>query len=99
MSEDREHAQAHIERAIGRAREGVSEHLDEIDRRLRTKIDVRRHAGNLAPQLMAGGVVVGFVIGFGFPSLMKRLIQIGVPVLLAMKIAKLQSDGEVVERA
>jgi hypothetical protein len=58
-------------------------------------MDFKRHASNYAPQMIVGGAVLGFIIGFGFPSLMKRLIQIGVPVALAMKIAQLQSDGEV----
>lgn len=92
---DRDHQKIHIERAIDRAREGVSERIDEIDRRLRGTIDLKRHASNYAPQLIIGAAAVGFIVGFGFPTLMKRAIQIGLPVLLAMKIAQMQSDGEV----
>jgi hypothetical protein len=90
-----DHVKDHIETAIDRARYGVSEHIDELDRRLRGSMDVRRHARNYAPQLIVGGAAVGFMVGFGFPTIVKRLLQFGLPILLAMKIAQMQSDGEV----
>lgn len=92
---DRDHVKDHIEIAIDRARDGVSEHIDELDRRLRGTMDVRQHARTYAPQLIVGGAVVGFMVGFGFPTIVKRLLQFGVPIAIAMKIAQMQSDGEV----
>lgn len=72
-----------IERSIERAREGVSEKIDELDRRLRTTLDVKSFASEHATQLAIGGAVVGFLAGFGFPKLLRRVVQIGVPVALA----------------
>jgi hypothetical protein len=91
---DSDHVKQHIEHAIDRARSGVSEHIDEIDRRLRSRMDVKEQASRFAPHLMVGGAALGFAVGFGFPTLVKRLIQFGVPIFLAMKIAQMQSDGE-----
>jgi hypothetical protein len=85
-----------IERAIDRARDGVSEHIDELDRRLRTSFDIKAVAIEHAPQLVAGGAVMGFLAGFGFPKPLRRAISIGIPLaLIAMKIRKSwASDGE-----
>ncbi len=69
-----------IERAIERAREGVSERIDEIDSHLRTQLDVTRVASEHAPQLIVGGAVVGFLAAFGMPKVLRRVIQIGVPL-------------------
>ena len=57
-----------VEHAIERARDGVSERIDELDRRLRTTLDFKSQAAEHAPQLVAGGAVVGFLVGFGFPK-------------------------------
>ena len=78
-----------IEREIERARDGVGTHIDELDRRLRTTLDVGSFAREHAPQIIAGGAVVGFLVGFGFPSPLRKLIGIGIPLALAaMKIKK-----------
>ena len=78
-----------VEHAIERARDGVSERIDELDRRLRTQLDVKTFASEHAPQLIAGGAVVGFLVGFGFPKPLRRLLQFGVPVaLIAYKVKK-----------
>ena len=82
-----------IEREINRARDGVSDHIDELDSRLRTQLDFKSMARNHAPQLVAGGAVVGFLVGFGFPKVMKRFIQIGVPLALIAYKAKQMHDG------
>jgi hypothetical protein len=75
-----------IEREIERARDGVSDRIDELDGRLRKQLDFESKAKEHAPQLIAGGAVVGFLMGFGFPKALKRVIQIGVPIaLIAMK--------------
>lgn len=92
MAQDRDHTKVHIEHAIGRAREGVSVRIDEIDRRLRGGMNVREKAGQYAPHLIAAGAVTGFLIGFGFPKVIKRLLQFGLPIAIAMKIAQMQSD-------
>jgi len=85
---------SNIEHEIERARDGVSHHIDELDRKLRTQLDVKSIASNHAEQLMAGGAVVGFLVGFGLPKILKRAIQIGVPLaLIAYKVKQSRSDG------
>jgi len=87
-----------IEREIERAREGVGTHIDELDRRLRTTLDVNAFAREHAPQIIAGGAVVGFLVGFGFPSPLRKLIGIGIPLALAaMKIRKSRNNGDAAE--
>ena len=71
----------------------MSDHIDELDSRLRTQLDFKSMARNHAPQLVAGGAVVGFLVGFGFPKVMKRFIQIGVPLALIAYKAKQMHDG------
>ncbi len=71
-----------IERAINQARDGVGQSIDELDRQLRKKLDVEAIASRHAPQLVTGGAVVGFLVGFGFPKLLKRALQVGVPLAL-----------------
>jgi hypothetical protein len=76
-----------IERAIVRARDGVGERIDELDRHLRENLDPKTLARTYAPQLIAGGAVLGVVIGFGLPKVFRRLITWGVPIgILAMTI-------------
>jgi hypothetical protein len=83
----------HIERAIERARDGVSERIDELDARLRTQLDVKTIAREHAPQLIAGGAVVGFLVGFGLPKILKRVIQVGIPLALVAYKLKQSRDG------
>ena len=71
-----------IERAIAKARDGVGQSIDELDRQLRKTLDVQAIASEHAPQLVVGGAVVGFLAGFGFPKLFKRALQVGVPLAL-----------------
>ena len=77
-----------IEAEIGRARDGVGEHIDELDRRLRKTFDVEAAAAAHAPQLMAGGAVVGFLAGFGFPKAVKLLLRLGIPLAVVTVAAK-----------
>ena len=77
-----------IEAEIGRARDGVGEHIDELDRRLRKTFDIESAASEHAPQLMAGGAVVGFLVGFGFPKAVKILLKVGVPIAAITFAAK-----------
>lgn len=83
-----------IERAIDRARDGVSERIDELDRRLRTSLDVKSITAKNAPQIIAGGAVIGFLAGFGFPKPLRRAVSIGIPLaLIAMKFRKSRVVG------
>src|SRR5688500_9544488 len=72
-----------IEREIARARDGVGESIDALDKRLRTTLDVKSHAKEHAPKSIAGGAVVGFLVGFGLPNILKKAMKIGVPIALA----------------
>ena len=83
-----------IEQEIERARDGVSDRIDELDSKLRKQLDVKSAASEHAPQLMAGGAVVGFLVGFGFPKPLQRLIQIGVPLALLAYKVKQSRDGK-----
>jgi hypothetical protein len=76
-----------IEQQIERARDGVGDRIDELDQRLRTTLDFKTLAREHAPQIIAGGAAIGFLIGFGFPKPLRRLIQVGIPVaLIAWKV-------------
>ena len=77
-----------IEQEIGRARDGVGDHIDELDRRLRKTFDIEAAASEHAPQLMAGGAVVGFLVGFGFPKAVKVLLRFGIPIAVITVAAK-----------
>ena len=91
---DVEHQKQHIETAINRARDGVSERIDELDRVLRDKLDVTSAASERAPQIIAGGAVIGFLVGFGFPKLIKTAIKISVPLAIAAFAIKKAKDGQ-----
>jgi hypothetical protein len=82
-----------LEHQIVTARDGVSERIDELDRRLRTTLDVKSAAAEHAPQIIAGGAALGFLVGFGFPKVLKRMIQIGVPLALVAYKVKKSRDG------
>jgi hypothetical protein len=84
-----------IERSIVAARDGVGHSIDELDRQLRRSLDVQSIAAEHVPQLVVGGAVIGFLAGFGFPKLLRRAIQIGVPVaLVAWKVReRLKDEG------
>jgi hypothetical protein len=77
-----------VERAIVAARDGIGQSIDELDRQLRQTLDVKSLAAEHAPQLVAGGAVVGFLVGFGMPKVFKRILQVGVPVALVAWKAK-----------
>ena len=78
-----------IEHEIDRARDGLSTRIDELDRRLRTSLDFKTAAANNAPQIIAGGAVLGFLAGFGFPKGLRRAVKIGLPLaLIAMQVKK-----------
>lgn len=84
-----------VERAIERARDGVSERIDELDRRLRTTLDVRTAVTQHAPQIVAGGAAVGFLVGFGFPVVFRKVLKIGIPIaLVSLAVMKARSSGD-----
>ncbi|HEX9163497.1 MAG TPA: hypothetical protein VF980_17455 [Thermoanaerobaculia bacterium] len=83
-----------IEHTIDRARDGVGERIDELDRRLRTQLDIKTFATEHAPQIIAGGAILGFLAGFGFPKALRRAIIIGAPLaFVAMKLKKAHANG------
>ena len=85
-----------LDQTIVGARDRVGDRIDELDRRLRKQLDFKAIASEHAPQLVAGGAVVGLLVGFGFPKLFKRVIQIGLPVAViayGVKKAKANHDG------
>jgi hypothetical protein len=79
---DTEHQKVHIERAIERARDGVSERIDELDQKLRSSFDLASVASQHAPKIVGAGAAVGFLVGFGFPSVFRRVLKVGLPIAL-----------------
>jgi hypothetical protein len=87
----------YIERAIVRARDGVGDRIDELDRALRTNLDPKTIARTYAPHLIAGGAVVGLVVGFGLPKVFRKIVTWGVPLgILAMTIKNARERDELV---
>ena len=77
----------HIQRAIARARDGVGDRIDELDRHVRTNLDPKSLARSYAPQIIAGGAVLGIIVGFGLPKVFRKLVAWGVPIgVIAMTI-------------
>lgn len=83
-----EHVRDHIEIAIEQARDRVSDRIDQLDERLRDQLDFRKVASEHAPQIIATGAVLGFLIGWGVPKVILRSIQIGVPLALAIRVVQ-----------
>lgn len=88
MTTNPDHVKEHIELAIERARGNVGERIDELDRRLRERLDISQMASEHAPKLMAAGGVFGFLLGMGVPKLILRTVQIGVPLFIAIQIVR-----------
>ena len=87
----------YIERAIVRARDGVGDRIDELDRALRTNLDPKTIARTYAPHLIAGGAVVGLIVGFGLPKVLRKVVTWGVPLgILAMTIKNARDRDELV---
>jgi len=83
-----------IEQEIGRARDGIGSGIDELDRKLRSSLDFQRFASAHAPELVAGGAIVGFLVGFGFPKPLRRIVSLGLPLaLVAYKVKKARGNG------
>ncbi len=81
-----------LDQTIENARERVGDRIDELDRRIRRQLDLKTIASEHATELVAGGAVVGFLVGFGFPKVIKRVIQIAIPVaMFAMRVKKMRA--------
>jgi hypothetical protein len=81
-----------LDQSIENARERVGDRIDELDRRIRRQLDVKTIASEHATELVAGGAVVGFLVGFGFPKVIKRVIQIAIPVaMFAVRVKKMRT--------
>ena len=93
MAEDEKQV---IEHEIDRARDGIGDGIDELDRKLRRSFDVESYAVEHTPQILAGGAVLGFLVGFGFPKPLRRVISLGVPLaLVAYKVKQsLNHNGD-----
>ena len=86
-----------IERAIVRARDGVGDRIDELDRHLRTSLDPKMLARTYAPHLIAGGAVLGVIVGFGLPKVFRKLVTWGVPIaILAATVKNARERDELV---
>ena len=87
-----------IETQIVRARDGVGDRIDELDRHLRTNLDPKTLARTYAPHLIAGGAVLGLVVGFGLPKVFRKLVTWGVPIaILAVTIKNArEADNELI---
>jgi hypothetical protein len=72
----------YIERAIVRAPSA------NRDRHLRTNLDPKTLATAYAPQLVAGGAVLGVIVGFGLPKVFRKLITWGVPLAIVAVTVK-----------
>jgi hypothetical protein len=83
-----EHTKQHIEIAIDRARERVSDRIDALDEKIREQLNVKEMAAEHAPQLIAAGAAFGFLLGLGIPRVLLRSVQLGVPVFLALTVVK-----------
>jgi hypothetical protein len=75
-----------IERQIHAARNGVGQSIDELDRQLRKTLDIEAIAAEHSPELVVGGAVVGFLVGFGAPKMLMRLVGVVVPGVIAWKV-------------
>lgn len=94
MSRDREQERAHIELAIEEARLRVGDTIDELDRRVKVSLDLRTLAKEHAVELAAAGGILGLVVGLGVPRALLRVVQIGVPIAIAVEIARRKASDE-----
>jgi hypothetical protein len=90
MADEKEH----IQRAIVSARDGVGNRIDELDQHLRTTLDPRTLARSYAPHLIAGGAVLGVIVGFGLPKVFRKLVTWGVPLTILAVTIKNARDAQ-----
>ena len=90
MADEKEH----IQRAIVRARDGIGNRIDELDRRIRDDFNPKSLARTYAPHLIAGGAVLGVVVGFGLPKVFRKLVTWGVPLAILAVTIKNARDAQ-----
>lgn len=86
-----------IEHEIARARNDFGNRIDELDRTLRTNYDPGTLARQYAPQIVAGGAVLGVIVGFGLPKVFRKLVTWGVPLAIVgmtIKNVRERKDAE-----
>lgn len=91
---DSEEQKTQIQTQIVRARDGVGDRIDELDRHLRTNLDPKTLASTYAPQIIAGGAVLGLVVGFGLPKVFRKLVTWGVPIAILAVTIKNVREGD-----
>ena len=78
-----------IQREIDRARDGIGTDIDALDRQLRKQLDFKTIAAENAAPIIGAGAAVGFLVGFGFPKPLRKLIKFGLPLaMIALKAKK-----------
>ena len=82
MADQDDDQKQQIQTQIVRARDGVGDRIDELDRRLRDDFNPKTLAKTYAPHLIAGGAVLGLVVGFGLPKVFRKLVTWGVPIAI-----------------
>ncbi|HVT43087.1 MAG TPA: hypothetical protein VMT00_01735 [Thermoanaerobaculia bacterium] len=92
MGEKSEQVKNHIELAIDSARHGVSDGIDEIDRRLRSTMDVKQQARDHAGALMIAGGALGLLLGLGGGKVLVRTIQLAAPIVV-VRLLKSRLEG------
>ncbi|MDQ3282376.1 MAG: hypothetical protein M3Q69_13325, partial [Acidobacteriota bacterium] len=69
----------------------------ELDRYLRENMNPTTLARTYAPHLIAGGAVLGVIVGFGLPKVLRKVVTWGVPVaILALTIKNARERDELV---
>jgi len=94
MADQDDDQKQQIQTQIVRARDGVGDRIDELDRRLRSDFDPKTLARTYAPHLIAGGAVLGLVVGFGLPKVFRKLVTWGVPIAIIAVTIKNAREGD-----
>lgn len=81
-----------IRREIDRARDGLSADIDALDHQIRQQLNFRTIAAENAPQIIGAGAALGFLVGFGFPRPLRKLIKFGLPLAMIALKAKQKYD-------
>jgi hypothetical protein len=92
---DQDDQKHQIQTQIVRARDGVGDRIDELDRRLRDDFNPKTLARTYAPHLIAGGAVLGLVVGFGLPKVFRKLVTWGVPLAIIAVTVKNAREADV----
>ena len=78
-----------IQREIDRARDGIGSDVDALDAHIRRQLDFKTIAAENAAPIIGAGAAIGFLVGFGFPKPLRKLVKFGLPLaMLALKAKK-----------